>query len=149
MSDFWYTHLPFPCHEAKWWDIVQEWRDKPRKTNEIEETQIVLAIAGQMAEYFETKHLYEKKLIFEDLTANPAKEIGDVFDVMGLDKVHIPKALTALKSDSQSGTFGPMGTGHISVTEEKFEECDKILKELEVPISNAMSLDEFRKAIYD
>ena len=147
-TQWWFQHLPFPYEKVEWWDRLREWYHEKRYARAQPETHVILGMGGQLEEYLDTKDMYEKKLIFEDLKANPEKEIGDVFDVMGLDKKHIPAALTALKEDSQAGTFGPMGTGHINVSEDSFDACDSVLKEIGSPFRLNMTMDELRNLIY-
>ena len=107
-----------------------------------------LGLAGQFDDYFASKHIFEKILIFEDLVADTRRELGDVFDVMGLAKEHLPLALEALKEDSQKGTFGPMGNDHMKFDEKVFDDADRIMKEMGIPISTKMTIEEFRKLIY-
>ena len=44
------------------------------------------------------------KLRYEELIAHPAVMIGKVFDLCGIDRVHIPAALTAFAVESHAGT---------------------------------------------
>ncbi|CAF4157921.1 unnamed protein product, partial [Rotaria sordida] len=55
--------------------------------------------------FLKNRHCYAlPEVTYENLISKPEETIGTVFDVCGISKSLIPKALTALNRDSQAGT---------------------------------------------
>ena len=63
----------------------------------------------QITDYQRHKDIYQHAILFEDVIADPEREIKKIFDLMDIGHEHVPGALESLKEDSQRGTFGPRG----------------------------------------
>ena len=63
----------------------------------------------QISDYQRHKDFYKRAILFEDVIADPEKEIREIFNIMEIGHEHVPGALESLKEDSQRGTFGPRG----------------------------------------
>ncbi len=69
-----------------------------------------------------------------------------LFDLSNTDHKYVKQALEVLKSDSQKGTFGKRGDKP-KVSETTYREVNAFLKELDIPLSTEMSVDEFKKVL--
>ncbi len=145
---FFDTHQILPYHDLAYWD---HWRrimannflqgvDIPSRT-------VAFWMAAGIQQYTDTKDNYACAIIYEDLRADPAKVIGEVFEAMGVPLECLAKGLEALKEDAQKGTFGEHGA-KINVTPAMEESYNSTLKECGSPLSMDMSLDDLRRMVY-
>ena len=138
--------LMFPYHSVSWWDRFNDLSANGfTKAKSLPHIELLMAIsyAGQLEDYLATKEIYSKTIFYEDLEAEPRVEMSDVFDVMGLDKRYLDTALTALKKDSQKGTFVPFGAGK-SISKQAQDACDRFFKDINLPISTGMSVSKIK-----
>ena len=98
-------------------------------------------------QYIKNKNLYHKVIFYEDLCERPATVIEDLFSSLNLPHGHVQDALSAMKSDSQKGMFGNMGTyanedlsSTIASLDRKFTECN-------LPISMNITMENFRNMV--
>ncbi len=95
--------------------------------------------------YFENKNMFDLVVLYEKLTEDPKDELQKMFDVFGISHKHIPKALGALKKDSQNGTWGIRGGGHLlTLDPELLNAFDKRMERIGVPLRHDTSEREFR-----
>ena len=144
---WWFQHAPFPYDKVEWWDRLKEWHQEGRYKNETLESRNALGLAGQYDDLLAIKHVYHKRMIYEDIIADTEKHLREIFQIMGLNSEHIPLALAALKKDSQQGMFGKRGNSEITLTAEDFDRCDRVFQEAGLPFSSDMPMEEFRKII--
>ena len=62
-----------------------------------------------MSEFLRNRDKYDLIVFYEDILAEPENVCRNLLEVCGISSDHVPKALEALKSDSQKGTFGKRG----------------------------------------
>ncbi len=107
----------------------------------------VLNYATTMAAYFETKDIYERVILYENLSGNPEREVKAIFEIMGIPEKNVPLALEALKRDSQNGTFGERGKARKTQLEPwLLDKFDEYMKEVFLPqFHQNMSVPEFKK----
>ena len=91
-------------------------------------------------DYLRHKDKYDLAIFFEDIVSNPEQEIKKIFDLMNIDNLHVPKALEALKEDSQRGTFGPRGK-RPKISDEEYAYLDSCLRSCEVDESITCKMD--------
>jgi hypothetical protein len=99
-----------------------------------------------MASYFDHKDEYDLVVFYEDIITDAESVCQSLFDLSGTSHKYIPAALEALKSDSQSGTFGKRGDKP-KVTEKTLVEVDALLTQYGIPLQTTMSIGEFKKPI--
>jgi hypothetical protein len=101
-----------------------------------------------MTDYLRHKDLYGLVIFFEDLVTSSEAECKRFFDFLGIGHEHVPKALEALKEDSQQGTFGKWGKKP-QITHHQFAYLETYLKsfDLDPRISCGMSIDTLREIV--
>lgn len=97
-----------------------------------------------MEQYIKNKNLYHKVILYEDLCERPAMVVEDLFSSLNLPHGHVQHALSAMKSDSQRGMFGKMGTYTNEDISSVLEALDIKFKECNIPISMNMAMEKFR-----
>ncbi len=98
--------------------------------------------------YFENKDLYDHVILYENLSSNPEEEVTKIFNILGLSHDHVPKALGALKKDSQNGTWVKRGAAKKLVMDPKILDIyNDYMKCMDVPLRHEQSVEEF-KAIF-
>jgi hypothetical protein len=102
-----------------------------------------------MTDYLRHKDLYGLVILFEDLVADLEAECKRFFDYIGISYKHIPKALGALKEDSQRGTFGKWRKKKPEIPYNQYDYLDLYLKsfDLDPRISCHMSTETLRKIV--
>ena len=104
-----------------------------------------IVFASSLMCYARNRNIFDYVIIYEDLLENPNTEAGKIFRTLGIPFKHIPNALTAMKKDSQGKFFGHTDGRNSQVfTPEQLGKIDNIFKQLKVPISYGMTLNEFR-----
>ena len=105
---------------------------------------------SQMMDYLKHKDQYDLAIFFEDVVSSPEQEIKKIFDLMNIDYLHVPKALEALKEDSQRGTFGPRGK-RPKISDEEYVYLDSCLRSCEVDerITCKMDLESLKELVED
>ena len=88
-------------------------------------------IKFQITDYLKHKDLYDLAIFFEDVIADPEKELKKIFDLMDIDYKHVPRALETLKEDSQRGTFGTRGK-RPKVSDKEYAYLDSYLRSMGV-----------------
>ncbi len=108
----------------------------------------IIVYSTSILAYFENKDLYDHVILYENLSKNPEAEVTKMFDIMELSHDHIPKALGALKKDSQNGTFVKRGAAKSVVVDPKILDLyNDYMKRMGVPLRHEQTVDEF-KAIF-
>ncbi len=96
--------------------------------------------------YFDNKNLFNRTILYENLTREPEEELKKVFNIFGVSLDHIPVALDALKKDSQNGIWGQRGGGHSYVLDPRYlSTFDEYMKEMDLPIRHGMTEEEFKE----
>ena len=67
---------------------------------------------------------------------------------MNIPHEHLDEALTAMRADSQKGIFGARGCDENLISQETFDKCDRVFREVNSSLRTTMSLDELRKIVY-
>ena len=96
--------------------------------------------------YIRDKQNYDVCVFFEDLVDDAKKALSEVFTAIGMDLQHLELGMTALRHDSQKGVIGARGNENIVIREQEFATMDKMYKELGLPVSSKMTLEEMKKA---
>jgi hypothetical protein len=101
-----------------------------------------------MTDYLKHKEMYDYVVFFEDVVADSESECKRLFDFLGIGHEHVPKALDALKEDSQQGTFGKRGK-RPKIRQEQYDYLDSYLRSLDVDprISCQMSIETLREIV--
>ena len=98
--------------------------------------------------YARNRHLFDQIVIYEDLLENPQSETGKLFRTMDVPLKHITNCLTAMKKDSQGKFFGHTdGRKSQIFTPSQWAKIDNVFKQLKVPVSYNMTLNEFRALV--
>ena len=84
-------------------------QNKPQLFSNILKSHSEVELFIQITDYQRHKDIYQHTILFEDVIADPEREIKKIFDLMDIGHEHVPGALESLKEDSQRGTFGPRG----------------------------------------
>ena len=107
-----------------------------------------LAYGSSLINYVTNKHDFVYFLMYEDFMEDPKYETKDLFKALDIEREFVPRALTALKKDSQGHFFGSTnGKKNDVLTEKNWDNISKIFQLLNIPISTSMTLNDFRKAL--
>ena len=107
-----------------------------------------LAYGSSLINYSMNKRDFVYFLMYEDFMEDPKYETKDLFKALDIEKEFVPRALTALKKDSQGHFFGSTnGKKNDVLTEKNWDNISKIFQLLNIPISTSMTLNDFRKAL--
>jgi len=101
-----------------------------------------------MTDYLRHKDMYDLAIFFEDVMANPERELKKIFDLMEIEYIFLPKALETLSKDSQRGTFGTRGK-RPKISDKEFAFLDSYLRSCDVDerITCEMDLDTLKKVV--
>jgi hypothetical protein len=89
---------------CKTFDFVSKrWSLQNLKQIDHAETAITVYATSMLA-FFAKKEMFDKVVIYESLTEDPDQEILKIFDVVGIDHFHLPKAIEAMGRHSQKGS---------------------------------------------
>ena len=110
-----------------------------------------LLLGASLLNFLQHKHLYTHSVIYEDMMKNTKDELEILYKKLGIPTEFVLYAMKALKFDAQKGTF----TQNILVksntkeifTESDWANCDPVFKELGLPISKDMSIEDLRELI--
>jgi len=106
---------------------------------------LVHQYARMLRIYYDTKNIYQHLILYENLSENPQQELLELFKLMGIGEEHLPKALEALKQDSQNGLFGQRGAfRQIELPDEVNEQMDSIFRFYGLPFRKDMTVDQFK-----
>ena len=90
--------------------------------------------------------VYNDIIFYEDLMENPEATMDRIFGIMGMNKEHIDKALSALNRDSQNRILCPRGEQEgVQLTEKDKDDINRMFKRFNVPLTCEMSLEEFKE----
>ena len=147
----WYTNATsFPYDEA-WWKRYDKYRSIKYTlyaySGWLHEVHSTFSVAGSLQCYLNDIDLFSKAIIFEDLKANPREGLTDIFNIIGIDTKHIDNSLEALKTDSQKGTFGKLGSENLKISEAILDLCDEMFAECGINWSRKTTLPELRKLL--
>ena len=85
-------------------------------------------------------------VLYEDIIDDPENVCKKLLEACGVPQEYLPKAMEALKTDSQRGTFGSRGEGP-KASQHALDLADMVFKECGLPISSDMAVEDFRKLI--
>lgn len=142
--------LPVPLQET----LFKTWMRKLRHLEEIASPEMLHLIAtfnttASLAHYLANKTTYNHTIIYEDFMNNVRGETEKLFAVMELDKEWMGEALKAIDmGDSQRGLLGGRGNQSIELTPKQCQEIESFFQDLLPELSWDMSLDDFRKLVY-
>ena len=108
-------------------------------------------MACSVSDDFKTPRFSSTRFIYEDILSDPAKEAGEILDVLGVvdDRdASLRLALAALEHDSQAGVSSKRGSDHITIPEDELRRCDDVFREVGLPLSVKMTVEEFRKFVH-
>lgn len=133
------TPLDDPKLQAKrdqYWSILPPWGNVE---------QVAFTHAGLLAGYFKNPGIYKQVILYEELIQDPEKIMSEMLEHMGLDEGDLPKALEALKFDSQSGMqLAQRGSlDKFDLDETTMSNVDRIYQDFGVPMSCKMSREDF------
>ena len=107
-----------------------------------------VVFASSLMCFSRNRNLFDYIIIYEDLLENPMAETEELFQTFSIPTKHIPNVLTALKKDSQGKFFGNTSGKKTQVFSPKqWQKIENIFKQLKVPISQIMTLNEFRTLV--
>ena len=148
-TKFCFDHMSLPYGDKTWENIRLEWRDKRAQPGQYSILiSLFMMYIGQIVTFQKFKSMYDHRMLYEDVMADPDYHLKKIFDVMKIERKYIPDAKKGLNYDSQQGRYGKRGNDHIKIPDNYFEECESLLKEYNSPISIDMSMEELRKIIY-
>lgn len=126
---------------------LRDFRDGVLEKTDIKSLDMFTAIvfASSLMCYARNRSLFSHVVIYEDLLENPQEETGKLFAKLSLSHRHIANVLTAFKHDSQKNFFKkqPIAQGPIFTTQQ-WKRVENVFKQLKVPVSYSMTLNEFR-----
>ena len=135
---------PFPYDDKK----AQEVKQKYIKMNQASNLPIIqvrlLLLGSSMLHFLRHKNIYTHSVVYEDLMKNTKDELKSLFEKVGIPAEFVAYAIKALKFDAQKGTFGKRGTTKL-FSETDWEKCDEIFKDIDVPITKDMSIEQLRE----
>ena len=85
-------------------------------------------------------------VLYEDILEDPKDVCKRLLEVCEVPLDYVPRAMEALKTDSQRGTFGKRGDKP-KASQEALDQADIIFAECGLPIRNDMEVEEFRNLI--
>ena len=85
-------------------------------------------------------------VLYEDIITDPEDVCKKILKVCRVPLEYVPKAMEALKTDSQMGTFGKRGDKP-RASQSALDHADKVFAECGLPIKSDMEVEEFRKLI--
>ena len=94
--------------------------------------------------YLQTSSYFDFVIVYEDLLDNPQDETEKLFRKFGIPQRHIANVLTALNKDSQMNFFQNSGQKSKVFSPEQWQKIENVFRQLKVPISYSMTLNEFR-----
>ena len=107
-----------------------------------------IVFASSLMCYSRNRNLFDYVIIYEDLMENPQTETEELFKTFSIPTKHIANVLTALKKDSQGKFFKHTDGKKVQIfTPNQWQKVENIFKQLKVPISHIMTLNEFRALI--
>ncbi len=106
-----------------------------------DETNTIYYCSGLCA-YLELKPIIKHTILYEKLTANPAKEIAKLFDKLDISQEFVHLGVKALERHSQKGVIGETARNY-EIDQETRDMMDKYFKELDLPVRTTSTLKEF------
>ena len=95
--------------------------------------------------YMKYKEVFDLTIIYEDLLEDPTDGSIKILSKFGISLAHLPNVLTAFRKDAAGHYFGVSTENSDKLFSVKdWERVDEVFHRLFVPISHAMTLDEFR-----
>ena len=150
-SDLVIGNLSFPNDDQVWRKRYAEFYRKgvrqPKLRSCNDQEQIAYYFAASFDAYKDNRGNYDHTVLFEDLKAEPEKQMGEILEVMGLPNAFVKESLKGLKGDSQKGLLGKIGATKVTITDEEWGQANKVLKDMGSPLRFDMELDELRKLI--
>ena len=89
---------------------------------------------------------YDLIVLYEDIIEDPEKVCKKLLEACRVPQEYLPKAMEALETDSQRGTFGVRGEGP-KASRYALDLADRVFKECGLSISSDMAVEDFRKLI--
>ena len=143
---FFMTHMSVAYKAPYWWDLLRQMQaDAMLPGAPLPPITAAFSLAAGVDGYLRTSDHYEKAILFEDLKEDPAKVMSDLFRVIGVSQERVPRALEALKEDSQQGQFG--GRGGVSANPGEYKAFEDTLKLLGSPLSLDMKQEDLKDLI--
>ena len=132
--------LPFPYtpkYQAMWKKILAN-------CNKLSFIQIATyGYTASYVNYLECKDTFGHYTVYDELKTEPEVVMSGVLDYLGIPTKYTKNALEALKFDSQQGRFGnTKGDDDSFGTTDDWIEVDRIFREVGVPISTDMTLEQ-------
>ena len=139
-------HIPIHYDDIKWWKIYRN--NRLSFDEDVERAKFLFFNWwGAIEMYRKMKEKYLTTILFDDLIADPKKEIEYLFDVLSISREYLDHATEALKSDSQQGVFGKRGLGKIKDESEALGKLDAVFRQFDVPFSSDGSLEQLRELL--
>ena len=70
-----------------------------------------------------------------------------MFTNLGIDTAHVPLALQGLDKDSQKGVLGKPGHQRVNISDNTWDNVDKLWGEFGIPCKARMSADEYKEVV--
>ncbi len=140
LKEFAYNNFPFPYKEN--YLKMTENVFKILYKYSIEDL-LSVVYAATFLTYWDCKDIYHQVILYENLVAEPEKEVKKFFKTIGISEDHVPGALEALKTDSQKGTFGKREEKPV-ISDQMWQRLDSITKSFVPELSSKMSVEEFK-----
>ncbi len=107
-----------------------------------DETNTIYYSSG-LCSYLELKHIIRHTILYENLTADPAKEISKLFDMLDIPQECVQLGLKALEQHSQKGVISETARNY-EITQETKNMMDRYFKDLDLPVRTTSTLEEFK-----
>ena len=100
----------------------------------------------QISSFLRHRNDYDLIVLYEDIIKDAEDVCKKLLKVCGVPLEYVPRAMEALKTDSQKGTFGKRGDKP-RASQSALDEADKVFAECGLPIKSDMEVEEFRNLI--
>ena len=140
----WHPYVPYDSKGDEHRELLAQttsWRQ------DITHQQVVAALYSQVfLNYFKCPDIYDQVILYENLIEDPHAELGKLFDILEMDRKHIPLALTALERDSQNGLFGERAKCRSNTFSEKdLQGINSILSKASLDKLHDITTEDFKK----
>lgn len=103
-------------------------------------------VSFQISSFLRHRENYDLIVLYEDILTDPEEVCKKLLEVCDVPLEYFPKAMEALETDSQKGTFGKRGD-RPKASKHSLDLADMVFTECGLPIKSNMEVDAFRKLI--
>ena len=139
---------PFPYADDKLMDMKKRYVDMNKKDAMAILKVRLIMYGSSLLNFLHHKSLYMHTVVFEDLMKSTKEELELMYQKLDIPTELVANAMEALKTHSQRGVF----TSNVLVksknknifSDSDWEICDSLFKEMGLPITKDMSIDQLR-----